>query len=53
MNDETRFRQQAQMARDRAGTLGDPDAAQQWLRIAEEYDRLAKKAIAMAQPKPN
>jgi len=49
MDDETRYRKQAQVARDRAGTLSDPNAAAPWLRIAEEYDRLARKASREAE----
>jgi len=52
MDDETRYRKQAQVARDRAGTLSDPNAAAPWLRIAEEYDRLARKAAARQSAPP-
>ena len=52
MNDVTRLRKQAQAARDQTGTLSDPDAAGPWLRIAEEYDRLARKAAARQSAPP-
>jgi hypothetical protein len=45
MNDrESRYRQQAQMCRDHAALLSDPQAAETWLKIAAEYDRLADEA---------
>jgi hypothetical protein len=51
MNDATRFRQQAQEARDRSGTPTHPDAARQWVGIAEEFDQLAVMVAARERPK--
>jgi hypothetical protein len=51
MDDATRFKQQAETARDRGKTLGDREIAQAWLRIAEEYELLAQQAATMNRSK--
>jgi hypothetical protein len=35
------YRQEAKMARERAAVSSDPIATQTWIRIAEEYEKLA------------
>jgi hypothetical protein len=44
MNVELRYRTMADQCRAEAATLGDAVASAQWLRIADEYDKLAASA---------
>lgn len=47
MTGEKRFQEQAKYAREQATLLRDETAASHWLRIADEYDKLAESAAEL------
>jgi hypothetical protein len=49
MTDADRFRHRAKDCREQAILLQDPKAVAQWLKIAEEYDKLAEAAAALGR----
>jgi hypothetical protein len=52
MIEDSRYRAQARMCREQASQLGDPQAAEVWLKLAAEYDKLADAAEAAERAKP-
>ena len=46
MIEDSRYRTQARMCREQASQPGDPQAAEHWLKLAAEYDKLADAAEA-------
>ena len=54
MADPWFYRDEAKTARERAAAASDPTAAQTWLRIAHEYEKLADsvEAADRSQPQP-
>jgi hypothetical protein len=49
INDPAHWRQRAEEARTVAGQISDPDVKVAMLRIADEYEHLARRAAARAQ----
>jgi hypothetical protein len=49
MTDTDRFRRRAKDCREQAAMLEDPKAVTQWVRIAEEYEKLAEAAAALGR----